>query len=148
MRSHFATNLLILVAAAAVVPLAIGLDAGTVGWIGLGAGCLATVVALVAFPLPGRGRGQRWLDVLTALLGGWTIVASRAFSGDTVRWLVFASACALFGLALAGLTAHEGRSRRALAERDSDRLTRLGPRDVADGNGRTLQGPARTRVPA
>ena len=70
----------------------------------IGAG--VTVVAVAAIPAP-VGWIQRALSVLTALLGGWTVVASLVFFPATVVWLGFASAAAIVGLAMAGLTAHE-----------------------------------------
>jgi hypothetical protein len=66
----------------------------------------ATIVALGT--LPARvGWTQRALPGVTALLGGWTVVASLVFLPTTVVWLGFASAAAIVALAVAGLTAHE-----------------------------------------
>jgi hypothetical protein len=44
---------------------------------------------------------------LTAAISAWTIVASLVFSDATVQNLALASALAIGGLALSGLTAHE-----------------------------------------
>ena len=66
----------------------------------------ATIVALGAIPAR-VGRTQRALSGVTALLGGWTVVASLVFFPITVVWLGFASASAMVALAVAGLTAHE-----------------------------------------
>lgn len=86
-----------------------------VRWVGLGVGCAAVLLALGGFAVRGRGAGQRGLDLLSALVGGWLIVAARAFSApETVKWLCFADAVALAGLALAGLVLRELTALRGL----------------------------------
>jgi hypothetical protein len=45
--------------------------------------------------------------VLTAVVSGWTIVASLVFSEPTAQNLALAGALAIGGLAIVGLTAHE-----------------------------------------
>jgi hypothetical protein len=75
-------------------------------WLMFGAG----IVALAFFTgagLPARGRVQRSLDGVVALIGAWTIVASLIFTGTLVTWLGFASGAAFVALAIAGLTLHE-----------------------------------------
>jgi hypothetical protein len=44
---------------------------------------------------------------LTAIVAGWTIVASQVFSLGVVQTLTFAGGVAVVILAIAGLTAHE-----------------------------------------
>jgi NADH:ubiquinone oxidoreductase subunit 6 (subunit J) len=44
---------------------------------------------------------------LTAIISGWTIVASQVFSLGVVQALTFAGAVAVVALAIVGLTAHE-----------------------------------------
>ena len=51
---------------------------------------------------------MRWLlGLVTAVVSVWTIVSSLVFSQSTVESLALASALAIGGLAVAGLTANE-----------------------------------------
>jgi hypothetical protein len=52
-------------------------------------------------------RAQRGIGALAAVVAIWTIVASLVFVPATALWLGFASALALAGLAIVGLTVHE-----------------------------------------
>jgi hypothetical protein len=52
--------------------------------------------------------------VLVAVISVWTIVSSVVFSEATVQNLALASALAISGLSLVGLTAHERSHERAL----------------------------------
>ena len=52
--------------------------------------------------------------LLTALVSGWTIVASLVFSQPTVQNLALASSLAIGGLAIVGITAHELSEERAV----------------------------------
>ena len=61
-----------------------------------------------------RGRVQRTLDGIVAIVSAWTIIASVAFHGTTVRWLSTGEAVALVALALAGLTYNEVREQKAV----------------------------------
>jgi hypothetical protein len=79
----------------------------TTGWLGLAAGAVIATAVLAAFATSGRGVAQRALDCVLALLGGWTIVASRSFAGSELKWLMFASGVAAVLLAVEGLIAHE-----------------------------------------
>jgi hypothetical protein len=51
---------------------------------------------------------------LTAIVAGWTIVASQVFSLGVVQTLTFAGAVAVAALAIAGLIAHELSSERVV----------------------------------
>ena len=53
-------------------------------------------------------------SLVTAIVSGWTIVASLVFSLPTVQSLALASGLALAGLAIAGLTEHELDNERAV----------------------------------
>jgi hypothetical protein len=120
--ARFASNLAILAAGVVLVCCSLGMRADVSGWIGLGIGSLVLVATMSGFATRDRGVAQRVLDVPLAVLGAWTIVASRVFApGATLKWLMFSSGAAAALLALAGLIAHELASelalRRAAAER-------------------------------
>lgn len=117
--SRTVTNVLMTVVAGFLVVACFGFAPRVVAWLGLGTGCVAVVTAATGFGLRFRGADQRALDALGALIGGWLIVASRAF-GDpgTARWLCFSAAVALVALALLGLLLADAarvRELRALA---------------------------------
>jgi hypothetical protein len=114
MASRFVSNILVLLAGAALVPFTLSFSPATASWVGLGVGCFVVVTTLVAFPVRGRGNGQRRLDALIALLGVWTIVASRVFDGTTLKWLTLGSGCAFAALAIGGLVVHEVRMELAV----------------------------------
>lgn len=88
---------------------------GVVGWLSLGGACATVATLFIAFVFAGRGPVQRTLDVIAVAIGAWTIVASRSFGGDTLRWLSFSGAAAIFGLAMVGLIGHEVLLERELA---------------------------------
>jgi uncharacterized membrane protein len=52
--------------------------------------------------------------LVTAIVSGWTVVASLAFSLPTVQNLALASGLAVAGLAIAGMTEHELENERAV----------------------------------
>jgi hypothetical protein len=52
--------------------------------------------------------------LVTAIVSGWTVVASLVFSLPTVQNLALASGLALAGLAIAGMTEHELENERAV----------------------------------
>ena len=54
------------------------------------------------------------IGLVTAMVSGWTIVASLVFSLPTVQTLALASGLALAGLAIAGMTEHELATERAV----------------------------------
>jgi hypothetical protein len=58
---------------------------------------------------------------VTSLVSAWTIVASQVFPESTIQNLAIASALAISGLAIVGVTAHELANEHALmhAHRDS-----------------------------
>jgi hypothetical protein len=61
-----------------------------------------------------RMSGPALLGLCTAILAGWTIVATQVFSNATALWLVFASALGHVGLSLIGLVMHEIRTERVV----------------------------------
>jgi hypothetical protein len=123
--SRFASNIALVVLSAVLITLSLTSPATVVGWLALGVGCAAVVITLLAFAARRRGTLQRMLDVAAVAIGGWTIVASRTYTGHTLRWLSFSEADAICSLALVGLIAHE-----LLTERGLRRATEL---SLADG---------------
>lgn len=74
----------------------------------LGLGAVTTLAALSAFAVADQGGAARIVEVLLALTGAWTIVASRVFSDPPVtRWLCFADGVAIWALGGLGLVIHE-----------------------------------------
>jgi hypothetical protein len=84
---------------------------------------ISTGTLIVAVSIAVRYRGHvptLVAAVATALVSGWTLVASLVFPLPTVQNLALAGSLAICGLALIGLTAHE-RSIEAVAQSASDR---------------------------
>lgn len=113
MSLKYVINLLVAVAAGFLVVASRTFSANTAGWLALGIGIMAVVLAGVGAAATGlRPRSVGY--AVTALLGIWTIVSSSVFSGTTLAWLVFADALALVAVALADLTAHEVSTERVV----------------------------------
>jgi hypothetical protein len=112
--SRFASNLLVLLAAAVMMGERFAFAPGVAAWLIFGGACFITVLVLLAFLARGRGTLQRLLDVCLAVIGGWSVISARTFPPHTAGWLGFAAggACAL--LALIGLIAHEARMERGV----------------------------------
>ncbi len=106
MSLKYINNLLLTLAGGFLVVASRTFAPDTAGWLGLGVGIFAVVLA-------GIGLALTRLDLrsvgygVTGLLGAWTIVSSVVFSGTVLGWLVFANALALVALALVELTVHE-----------------------------------------
>jgi hypothetical protein len=123
-----------------------------ISWLAVGIAAAFLVVATASFPLSaiawlafaisigtlvvsaGIGYGYRRhtatlvTALATVLVSGWTIVASLVFSEATVENLALASALAISGLAIAGVTEHELSHERLVAhsaEGASDRESKL-----------------------
>jgi hypothetical protein len=113
MSLKYAINLLVALAGGFLVVASRTFAANTAGWLGLGIGIFAVVLA----GLGAAGTGLRLRSVgygVTAAVGVWTIVSSSVFSGALLGWLVFADALALVAVALADLTAHEVSTERVV----------------------------------
>jgi hypothetical protein len=113
--SRFISNLLVSVYATFLLVACFAFRPPLVGWLGFAMSCATVVTVLVAFAFGGRGPVARMIDVILAVIGAWTIVASRAYSGGTVKWLSFSSGAALWGLAVIGLIVHELLAERTLS---------------------------------
>lgn len=80
----------------------------------------ATVLSLGTIAAPTTTL-QRAISGVAAVVGGWTVVASLVFFPTTVVWLGFASALALVGLAVIGMTAHELTTERVVHSLEVER---------------------------
>jgi len=113
MSLKYVINLLLALAGGFLVVASRTFAANTAGWLGLGIGIFAVVLAGVGAAAGGlRLRSAGY--AVTALVGVWTIVSSSVFSGSLLGWLVFADALALVAVALADLTAHEVSTERVV----------------------------------
>jgi hypothetical protein len=107
MSIRFASWLSIGIAAAFLVVATASFSLPTIAWLAFAISVGALVVS--------TGIANRYHDSLaslitaslTAAVSVWTIVASLVFSESTVQNLALASALAISGLAVAGLTNHE-----------------------------------------
>jgi hypothetical protein len=107
MSLHFISNTVLAAAGAFVVAASLAFAATTTGWIAVGIGL--AVLAGVGLVQMSQARGvvQRALDAATGVLAIWTVVASVAFTGATLRGLSFAEAVVFVGIAIVGLAAHD-----------------------------------------
>ncbi len=106
MRIRYLSNLVLALVAGFLVVATQAFALPAVKWLTFAIAIGATVISLgtgaIRVPV-----AQRVISALAAVIGVWTIVASLVFSLHTVMWLGFASAVALVGLAVVGLTVHE-----------------------------------------
>lgn len=69
---------------------------------------IAVAVFGLAMAYSGLNKaGPAVLGLLTAILAGWTIVATQVFGDGVAQWLVFASALGHVTLSVLGLIQHE-----------------------------------------
>lgn len=81
-----------------------------------------TMVVLGLLGAVGEERaGQTLIGGLTAIVAGWTIVASRTFDDETARWFIFAGGCAHIALAVVSLLMHEVATARAVETLETGR---------------------------
>jgi hypothetical protein len=84
----------------------------TIAWLAFGIS-IGTLVVSVGIAYVSRHHIATLVAaVVTAVVSGWTIVASLVFSHPTVQNLALAGALAIGGLAVVGLTANELSSER------------------------------------
>jgi hypothetical protein len=111
---RFVSNLLLAVLGVVLTTFALVFSMNVVRWLALGTGCVALAIVAIAFLVRGRTTAQRWLDLVSASVAGWTIVASCTLRGHALLWVSFAEGAALCALGLCGLTVHEASLERAL----------------------------------
>lgn len=114
MPSTFVTNLLAALVGGILTVAAFAFTPTTAVWIGLGAGCAAVVIGLAGFAGRGRSAGARSVDLLLALAGAWTIVASCVFGPPVAKWLAFADGASICTLGVLGLIVREVVAEREL----------------------------------
>jgi len=69
---------------------------------------IAVIVAGAGLAAAGRDKVEQAIGLATSILGSWSVlVTAGIFSGATQRWLTFAAAAAVTGLALAGQALEE-----------------------------------------
>lgn len=106
MSPKYIINLLLVIAGGFLAVASRAFAAGTAGWIALGIGIFAVVLASVGLAttrLQPRSIGY----VAMASTGIWTIVSSLVFTGAALGWLVLADALMLAAIAVVGLVVHE-----------------------------------------
>ena len=111
MQSKYYPNLLqaLAVAAGFVVLSTFAFGHSTANAIDFAVSIAITVLG-VGVVAAGRGKVERAIGVATTALGAWSILVTVGiFSGSTQRWLTFAAAAAVVGLALAGQAIEESR---------------------------------------
>jgi len=124
MSPKYIVNLSLVVAGGFLAVASRGFAPGTAGWIALGIGIFAVVLAgvgLATTRLQPRSIGHGAI----ASVGIWTIVSSLVFTGAALGWLVLADALALAAIAIVGLVVHELSTERVvhtLVVANSDQL--------------------------
>jgi hypothetical protein len=113
MSIRYLSNLVLALVAGFLVVAKQAFSLGAVKWLTFAIAIGATVLSLgtAGFRV---GLVQRAISAVAAVIGIWTIVESLVFSLHTVMWLGFASALALVGLAVVGLTVHEFSTERVV----------------------------------
>jgi hypothetical protein len=113
MSARFTANFVVLLLGAGLVVTAFAFSGTTVGWVAVGTGCAAALMALYNFALPHQGIYQRIADVVICLVGVWAIVAARVLDPGG-RWLEFSAGAGLAALGAIGLVVREARLGRGL----------------------------------
>jgi hypothetical protein len=114
MRVNFFSRLALLLVAGFLIIATQVWARGTVEWLFIVGGIVMIGLAVGAL---GQAAGaQRNLDALLGVLGVWSIVQAIVFSGSTLEWVSFATACAAALIATVGLTIHEMTTERVVHE--------------------------------
>ena len=108
MSARFTANFLVLLLGAGLVVTTFAFSTTTAGWVGVGVGGAAALVALYSFALPHQGAYQRTADVVICAVGAWAIVAARVLTPGG-RWLEFSAGAGLAALGAIGLVVREAR---------------------------------------
>ena len=112
---RFLSYLLVGTAAAFLVVATASFSPESVKWLAFGIGGGTAVVASATALSYRRHVGTLVVTVTTGLIGAWTVVSSLVFSVSTVDNLALASALAIAGLSIIGITTHELSSESAVA---------------------------------
>jgi hypothetical protein len=118
MSARFVTNFVGLLVGAGLLTVIFAFPGDTAGWVSVGAGGVAIVVALANFALPHQGVYQRCADAVMAAVGAWAIVAARVLTANP-RWLEFGAGAALAALGAIGLVVRELELNRGLQVGDA-----------------------------
>lgn len=116
MRLHFISRLaLLIIGSFLIVATQESVWTGSpLKWMFIAGGALAMLAAAADGLLD--SLEQRGLDLLTALVGAWMIVAVAVLSQADVKWWAFGSAVAITALSAIGLTIHEWSTERVVHE--------------------------------
>ena len=81
----------------------------TAVWIAFAVAIAATIssVAATVMALPRQNHAFSGISALSALVGAWTVIATRVFPVSSAVWLTFAGGLALLLLSLRALALHE-----------------------------------------
>ena len=105
--SRFISWLAIGVASAFLVVASASFSLGAIEWLAFAIAVGTLVVSASIASSDRNSVPSLYTSLLIAVISGWTIVASLVFSQATVQHLALASALAIVGFTLVGLTAHE-----------------------------------------
>src|ERR1700751_5612999 len=111
LSSRFLLDSLFVVAGAFLAVASMAGSAATAGWTAFGVSAGVTVLAAASAALA-KKSSHRLRHGPLGLVALWSGVASLAFSGTALTWLVFADAIAVGVLALADLAVHEATTER------------------------------------
>lgn len=122
--SRFISWLAVGIAAAFLVIVSVSFSSATTAWLAFAIG-IGTLVTSAGVAYRYRGDvASLLLGLVSAVISAWTVVASLVFSQTTVQTLALASALALSGLAVAGLTAHEVEHDYTLSPQQREEVSR------------------------
>lgn len=128
MSARFTVNFTVLLAGAGELVTLFAFSSATAGWVAVGMGAVAIVLALYSFALPHQGVFQRCADIAICAVGAWAIVSVRVIAPAGARhWLAFGCAAALAALGAIGLVVREASLGRGLQVGQS----RIGPDQFA-----------------
>ena len=111
LRQRFALALAVGLGAAFLVVASFAVSASTaavLGWaVGIGLVALSLALSPTVRRTPTRVAAWDAIAAACTALSGWQVVQALVFAPATARWLTFADACGLAGLALGALVLHE-----------------------------------------
>jgi hypothetical protein len=89
MSTRFVSNAVVALAAGFVVVASQAFSPSTTGWIAFAIAIAIGILTVASVAQADRSRGlaQRAVDGMTAIVSGWTIVASVVFHGTVLLWL-------------------------------------------------------------